>query len=60
MVIDIGKKTKVPDLTVIKEKDVEKVETFKYLGIVLDNKLTWKQNADSIVSKKKQHLVYIV
>ena len=54
MVIDFRKQTKVPDLIVIKEKDVERVETFKYLGIVLDNKLTWKQNTDSIVKKKNK------
>ena len=56
MVIDFHKQTKVPDLIVIKEKDVERVETFKYLDIVLDNKLTWKQNTDSIVKKTKLRL----
>ena len=40
MVIDFRKQTKAPDLIVIKENDVERVETFKYLGLVLDNKLT--------------------
>ena len=53
MVIDFRKQTKVPDLTVIKEKDVERAETFKYLGIELDNKLPWKQNTDTIVKKTK-------
>ena len=56
MVIDFRKQTKVPDLIVIKENDVERVETFKYLGIVLNNKLTWKQNTDSIVKKTKPRL----
>ena len=56
MVIDFRKQTKVPDLIVIKENDAERVETFKYLGIVLDNKLTWKQNTDSIVKKTKPRL----
>ena len=40
MVIDFRKQTKVADLIVIKKKDVERVDTFKYLGIVIDNKLT--------------------
>ena len=53
MVIDFRKQTKVPDLIGIKENDVERVETFKYLGIELDNKLTWKQNTYSIVKKTK-------
>ena len=56
MVIDFRKQTKVPDLIVIKENDVERVETFKYLGVVLANKLTWKQNTDSIVKKTKPRL----
>ena len=34
------------DLIVIKENDVERVETFKYLAIVLDKKLTLEQNTD--------------
>ena len=56
MVIDFCKQTKVPDLIVIKEKDVERVDTFKYPSIVLDNKLMWKQNTDSIVKKTKPRL----
>ena len=40
-------------MIVVKGNDVETVETFKYLDIVLDNKLTWKQNTDSIVKKTK-------
>ena len=55
-VIDFRKQTKLPDLIVIKEKDVERVETFKYLCVVLDNKLMWKQNTDSIVKKTKPRL----
>ena len=57
MVIDFRKQTKAPNLNVIKENDVERVETFKYLGIVLDYKLTWKQNTDSI-EKKTKPLLY--
>ena len=56
MVIDFRKQIKSLDLIVIKENDVERIETFKYPGIVLDNKLTWKQNTDSIVKKTKPRL----
>ena len=51
IVINFRKQTKVHDLIV-----KERVETFKYLGIVLDKKLTWKQNTDSIMKKTKPHL----
>ena len=54
MVIDFRKQTKL--MIVIKEKDVERVGTFKYLCIVLNNKLMWKQNTDSIVKKTKPRL----
>ena len=54
MVIDFCKQTKVPDIIVIKENYVERVETFKYLGIVLDNKLTWKQNTDLFKCKENK------
>ena len=47
MIIDFRKQTKVPDLTVKTEKDAERVETLKYLGVVLDDKLIWRQNTDS-------------
>ena len=56
MVTDFHNQTKVTDLIVIEEKDVERVDSFKYLGIVLDNKITWKQNTDSIVKKTKPRL----
>ena len=39
------------NLTVVKEEDVERVDVFKYLGVMLDNKLTLRQNTDSVVKK---------
>ena len=35
------------------KKYVERVDTFKYLCVVLDNESAWKQNAVSIVKKTK-------
>ena len=56
MVVDFSKQTKVSDLIVIKEKDVERVDTFIYLGVVPGNKLMRKKSTDSIVKKIKQCL----
>ena len=58
MVIDFRKQTNAPDLIVIKEKDVEGVDTLKYmyLGVLLVNKLTWKQRTDSILKKTNLYL----
>ena len=56
MVIDIRKQENDPDAIIIKEKEAQQVETFKYLGPALDNKLTWKNNTDVIVSKTKTRM----
>ena len=48
-----------PEAIIIKDKEVERVEKFKYLSVVLDNKLTWKNNSDVIVSKIKTRMYYL-
>jgi len=30
---------------------VEKVDTYKYLGVVFDSKLNWKENISSVLEK---------
>ena len=40
-------------MTMIKDKEVERVVTVKYLGVTLDNKLTWRQNTEALVKKTK-------
>ena len=32
---------------------VERVDTYKYLGVVFDSKLNWKENINSVLKKKK-------
>ena len=39
-VIDFREQENDPEAIIIKEKEVERVETFKYLNVVLDNELT--------------------
>ena len=34
----------MPQLVYIKGEEVERVDTYKYLGVVFDNKLNWKEN----------------
>jgi len=45
-----------PDITVIDGQTVELVQSYKYLGTFLDNKLTFKKNTDSIYKKSQQRL----
>ena len=43
-------------MTIIKYKDVERVDTYRYIGIALDNKLTWRQNTEAVVKKTKPRI----
>ena len=47
-------------MLVVKGEIVEKVEMYRYLGIVLDDKLSWKQNFKYIIKKTHSRLLYIV
>ena len=53
LVIDFRRQEKNPEALISKEKEVVRMETFKYLGVVLNNKLTLKNNTDVIVSTTK-------
>ena len=51
MVIDFRKVKTDPDPVILKGKSVERVHSYKYLGTVLDDTLSWSENTMSIVSK---------
>ena len=54
--IDFRRKVPVYSDVVIKGETVEKVETYRYLEIVIDNKLSWKQNLKYIIKKTHSRL----
>ena len=56
MVIDFRKKKSVYSSVEIKGEIVERVQTYKYLGIVFDDKLSWKQHVDATVKKMHSRL----
>ena len=56
MVIDFRTKGNKPNPVQIKETNVERVASFKYLGVVLDNTLSWTKNIDNIVNKVKPRM----
>ena len=35
----------------MKGEAVEKIDTYKHLGVVFDNKLNWKKNINSVLKK---------
>uniref|UniRef100_UPI003AF4E3BD alkylated DNA repair protein domain-containing protein n=1 Tax=Thiolapillus sp. TaxID=2017437 RepID=UPI003AF4E3BD len=51
MCIDFRKNQRCPKPVYIKGEAVERVETYKYLGVVFDSKLNWKENINSVLKK---------
>ena len=51
MCIDFMKNQRCPKPVYIKGEAVERVDTYKYLGVVFDSKLNWKENINSVLKK---------
>ena len=45
--------------SLLKGEPVEIVEEYKYLGLVIDNKLSWEQCTDPIFKKGQQRLYFL-
>ena len=56
MVIDFRKNNVPPSPVIIKGAEVEPVETYKHLGIILDNALRWKENTAAILKRAHSSL----
>ncbi|XP_070175981.1 uncharacterized protein [Littorina saxatilis] len=59
MIMDNRRGEHVHREIVIKGEVVEKVEQYKYLGVIIDNKLTWKPNSDALVKKLHSRLYFL-
>lgn len=59
MCIDFRRKSNPPLLTVIKGETVECVTSFKYLGVVVDSKLSFNENTDVVCKKSQQRLHFL-
>ena len=51
MCIDFRKSQRCPKPVYLKGEAVERVETYKYFGVVFDSKLNWKENINSVLKK---------
>ena len=51
MCIDFRKNQRCPKPVYIKGEATERVDTYKYLGVVFDSKLNWKENINSVLKK---------
>ena len=49
--IDFRKNQRCPKPVYIKGEAVERVDTYKYLGVVFDSKLNWKENINTVLKK---------
>ena len=53
MCSDFRKNQRCPKPVYIKGEAVERVDTYKYLGVVFDSKLNWKENINSVLKKSE-------
>ena len=56
MIIDFRKSKDLPDPIIINDHTVERVSTYQYLGVMLNNDLSWSNNTDYIMPKKNSRL----
>ena len=51
MIIDFRRMKTAPPPMTSKGKEVERVQRYKYLGVTIDNTLSWKDNTDALIKK---------
>ena len=51
MCTDLRKNQRCPKPVYIKGEAVERADTYKYLGVMFDSKLNWKENINSVLKK---------
>ena len=56
MIFDTRRRNVAHEPIVIAGVEVERVETYRYLGVVIDNKLSWHANTDQIIKKAHTRL----
>jgi len=59
MIVDMRKKKSTHQPLFIQELEVERVSSFKYLGVHLSKDLTWTLNTTQLVKKGQQRLYFL-
>ena len=59
LIVDFRRKGPIPPLIYIDNAAVERVHTFKYLGLHLTNTLTWRENTMHTIKKAHQRLYFL-
>ena len=60
MCIDFRKNQRCPKPVYIKGEAVERVDTYKYLDVVFDSKLNWKENINSVLKKVNSRMYCMI
>ena len=59
MLIDFRKSQPITPRTIIQDKEVEIVSEYKYLGTLIDNKLSFEANTDVVCKQVQQRLFFL-
>lgn len=59
LVFDFRREAPSPTPTLIKGEEIEIVTEYKYLGLIIDHKLSWDQCADAVFKKGQQRLYFL-
>ena len=59
MIIDFRRKKENLEPVIINGQEVEVVEEYKYLGTIIDDKLSWKSNTHRVHAKAQQRLFFL-
>jgi hypothetical protein len=54
--VDYGKRRAEQATIKIDGTEVERVESFKFLGVHITNKLSWSKHTKTVVKRAQQHL----
>ena len=58
MCTDFRKNQRCPKPVYIKGEAVERVDTYKYLSVIFDSKLNWKENINSVLKKVNLGVIF--
>ena len=59
LVIDFRIKKNPLSPLVIKDQEIEQVQTYKYLGVIIDDKLNWQMHSSNVCKKLNRRIFFL-
>ena len=59
LVIDFRIKKNPLSPLVIKDQEIEQVQTYKYLGVIIDDKLNWQMHSSAVCKKLNRRMFFL-